>query len=271
MPEPTTIFLLVLAAFVAGFIDAVVGGGGLITIPSLLLGLPGIPITTLLGTNKFVSCTGTSVAATQFVRSKILQPREMVFPVLCSMAGASVGVGLAYLFQGRFEPYLRPLMVALMAAMLAFTLLKPDLGTVHAPRFGLAHQRTLSLGIAFCIGLYDGFFGPGTGSILIFLFVAVLGFDFLRASALAKSVNWASNVASVVLFLSQGSWIPLLAVCMAVGNGMGGALGARAAIAKGARWIRWVFVAVVSGLILRLTWQMLDLPGPLVIVRAIWP
>lgn len=257
MPGPGTISLLVLAAFVAGFVDAVVGGGGLVTVPALLLGLPGVPITTLLGTNKFVSCTGTTVAVAQFVRSKVLEPRQMVFPVAFSMAGASAGVGLAYLFQGRFEPYLRPLMVVLMAAMLLFTLLKTDLGTVHAPRFGLSHQKALSFGIAFLIGLYDGFFGPGTGSILIFLFVAVLGFDFLRASALAKSVNWASNIASVVLFLSQGSWIPLLAVCMAVGNGVGGALGARAAIAKGARWIRWVFVAVVSGLILRLTWQIL--------------
>jgi hypothetical protein len=257
VPEPTTIFLLVLAAFVAGFVDAVVGGGGLITIPSLLLGLPGVPITTILGTNKFVSCTGTSVAVAQFVRSKVLRPREMVFPVLASMAGASVGVGLAYLFQGRFEPFLRPLMVVLMAGMLTFTLLKPDLGTLHAPRFGQAHQRALALAMAFCIGLYDGFFGPGTGSILIFLFVAVLGFDFLRASALAKSINWASNAASVVLFLSQGSWIPVLAVCMAVGNGVGGALGARTAIAKGARWIRWVFVAVVSALIVRLAWQIL--------------
>ncbi|MBI5548983.1 MAG: TSUP family transporter, partial [Deltaproteobacteria bacterium] len=125
----------------------------------------------------------------------------------------------------------------------------------HAPRFGQAHQRALAVSIAFAVGFYDGFFGPGTGSILIFLFVALLGFDFLRASALAKSVNWASNAASVVLFVSQGSWIPLVALCMAVGNGLGGALGARTAIVQGARWIRWVFVGVVSLLIARLAWQ----------------
>ena len=257
MPGPLTVCLLVLAAFVAGFVDAVVGGGGLITVPALLLGLPGVPITTVLGTNKLVSCTGTTVAVAQFVRSQVLRPREMLLPVGAAMAGASLGVGLAYLFQGRFEPYLRPLLVVLMAAMLAFTLLKPELGTLHAPRFGQAHQRALALAIAFVLGLYDGFFGPGTGSMLIFLFVAVLGLDFLRASALAKSVNWASNAASVVLFLSQGSWLPLLAVSMAVGNGLGGALGARTAIAKGARWIRGVFVAVVGALIARLVWEIL--------------
>lgn len=166
-------------------------------------------------------------------------------------------MGLAFLVQGRFEPFLRPALLTLMVAMLAFTLAKPELGSLHAPRFAPHHRRLLSLAMAGALGLYDGFFGPGTGSMLIFLLVAVLGFDFLRASGMAKSVNWASNAASVVLFVSQGSWLPAVAVCMAAGNGLGGALGARTAIARGARWIRWVFVAVVSALIVRLGWQML--------------
>ena len=146
----------------------------------------------------------------------------------------------------------------MMLAILAWTLWKPDAGQLHVPRFGLAHQRLLAAVIAFTLGFYDGLFGPGTGSLLIFLFVAVLGFDFLRASALAKSVNWASNMTSVVLFLSRGSWVPAVALAMAVGNGVGGFLGARMALAKGSTWVRAVFIGVVSLLIVRLVWQIVQ-------------
>jgi uncharacterized membrane protein YfcA len=203
-----------------------------------------------------VACTGTTVAANQFVRSKVLHWQEMVGPVIASMAGASLGVAMAYFLSGRFDPYMRPAMVILMLAMLAWTLYKPDAGKLHAPKFGLSHQRMLAVGISFALGFYDGLFGPGTGSILIFLFVAVLGFDFLRASALSKSVNWASNITAVVLFLSKGSWIPVIALTMACGNGLGGYLGARTALTKGSAWVRIVFIVVVSALILRLGWQI---------------
>jgi len=180
-----------------------------------------------------------------------------VVPVLSAMAGAALGVALAYVFQGRGDAWFRPVMVLLMVAMLAFTLLKPELGKLHAPKYGLSHQRTLAAVISFGVGCYDGFFGPGTGSILIFLFVSVLGFDFLRSSALAKSVNWASNIASLVLFVARGSWLPVVALAMAVGNGGGGYLGARTALSKGSALVRAVFIFVVTALILRLSWQML--------------
>ncbi len=254
MPSPLILLLLILAALLAGFVDAIVGGGGLITVPALMLGLPvGTPLPTLLGTNKFVAATGTTVAAGKFLHSGALSPREMVGPVLASAAGASAGVWLTYRVHADF---LRPLMLGLLVVMLAFTLLKPALGNIHAPRFGLSHQRSLAALIACTLGFYDGFFGPGTGSLLIFLFVAVLGFDFLRASALAKSVNWASNATAMVLFVSQGSWLPSVALGMAVANGVGGYFGAKVALEKGSRWVRIVFIAVVGALILRLGWQV---------------
>jgi uncharacterized membrane protein YfcA len=259
MPTPTILAFLVFAAFLAGFVDAVVGGGGLITIPALLIGLPaGTPWPVISGTNKVVASTGTTIAAAQFVHSRILRWQEMVGPVIAAMGGAAVGVALAYYLSGRFDPFLRPAMVLLMLAMLAWTLLKPDAGQLHAPKFGLSHQRMLAVVISFALGFYDGLFGPGTGSVLIFLFVAVLGFDFLRASALAKSVNWASNVASLALFLSQGSWVPTVALSMAAGNGLGGYLGARTALSKGSGWVRIVFIVVVSALIVRLGWQIMS-------------
>jgi len=244
-----------LAALLAGFIDAIVGGGGLITVPALMIALPtGTPLPTLLGTNKVVACTGTTMAAGEFLRSGTMSWREMVGPVLASAFGASGGVWLTYRVHGDF---LRPVMLGLLVAMLAFTLLKPDLGHIHAPRFGLSHQRGLANFLAMALGFYDGFFGPGTGSLLIFLFVAVLGFDFLRASVLAKSVNWASNLAAMGLFLWQGSWIPSIALSMAAANGLGGYVGARVALSKGSRWVRGVFIGVVGALILRLGWQVL--------------
>jgi len=253
----TTLALLALASLAAGFMDAVVGGGGLITMPALMLGLPaGTPLPTILGTNKVLACTGTTMAAGKFLRSGVMRWQDMVGPVLASMAGACGGVALAYFLHGRFEALLRPLMLALMVAMLAFTLLQPDLGKLHAPKFGLGHQRGWAMAIALCLGFYDGFFGPGTGSVLIFLFVAVLGFDFLRSSALAKSVNWASNITAMSLFLWNGSWIPVVALSMAVANGIGGYLGAHVALAKGSSWVRAMFIAVVGALIVRLGWQV---------------
>ena len=244
-----------LASLLAGFVDAVVGGGGLITVPALMLALPaGTPLPTLLGTNKVVAVTGATMAAGKFLRSGTLAWREMVVPVLASALGATGGVWLTYRVHGDF---LRPVMLGLLVVMLAFTLLKPDLGRLHAPRFGLSHQRGLAAAIALVLGFYDGFFGPGVGSLLIFLFVAVLGFDFLRASALAKSVNWASNLTAMGLFVWQGSWLPSVALSMAAANGVGGYLGAHVALNQGSRWIRGVFIGVVGALILRLGWQVL--------------
>lgn len=252
-----TYLLLALASLVAGFIDAVVGGGGLITMPALMLGLPvGTPLPTILGTNKVLACTGTTMAAGKFLRSGILRWQDMLGPVLASMAGACGGVALAYFLQGKFEALLRPLMLALMVVMLAFTLLQPKLGQLHAPKFSAGHQQGWAMVIALFLGFYDGFFGPGTGSVLIFLFVAILGFDFLRSSALAKSVNWASNFTVMTLFLWRGSWIPLVALSMAVANGIGGYMGAHVALEKGSSWVRGMFIVVVGALILRLSWQV---------------
>jgi uncharacterized protein len=185
--------------------------------------------------------------------------QELIGPGLAGLAGGLTGALLAYVLERRFEPYIRPVLLVLLLAMLAFTLLRPQLGRDHAPRFALAHQRGLAVAIALVLGFYDGLFGPGTGTVLIFLFVTVLGFDFLRASALAKAVNWASNVSSLTLFIANGSWAPVVAVSMAVGSGLGGFVGARVALSRGSGWVRLMFIAVVLALVIRLagqTWQV---------------
>jgi uncharacterized protein len=255
MPSPLTFLFLLLAAGLAGFIDGAVGGGGLISVPAMFVAMPGFATTTLLGSNKVVACAGTTFASAQFVRSGIMPFREMVGPMAAAGGGAALGARTAYFFEGRFEAYMRPLMLVMMVGMLLFTLLKPQLGAAHTPRHSIGHQRFLAIMLSLTIGFYDGFFGPGTGTLLIFAFVALLGFDFLRASAMSKTVNWASNIASLTLFVFNGSWLPLLAISMAAANGAGGFLGAKAALAKGSKWIRVLFVLVVAGLILRLAWQ----------------
>ena len=254
-PLPIFAFLIVAAAL-AGFVDAAIGGGGLVQLPALLIAFPGQAVPPLLGTNKLASCAGTTFAAAQFARARLLAWRDVLGPICASMAGSAAGVALVYAVQGRFDAYLRPVLLLMMVAMLVFMLLRPGLGHLHAPRFALHHQRTLVLAIAAAMGCYDGFFGPGMGALLIFLFVTLLGFDFLHASALAKAVNWASNISALALFLAHGSWLPLTALSMAVANSLGGYLGARVALAKGNVWLRRLFIFVVSLLILRLSWQL---------------
>jgi uncharacterized membrane protein YfcA len=252
-PTPILAFLLAAAAL-AGFLDAIVGGGGLITVPALMIALPGVPVPTLLGTNKVLATGGATFAAGKFLRSGAMDWREALGPVVCAGAGSIAGSWLTY----RVGPgFMRPLMLALMGAMLLFTLLKPDLGKVHAPRFGLSHQRGLAALIGLALGVYDGFFGPGTGSLYIFLFVALLGFDFLRSSALAKAANWASDVCAMGLFLSRGSWIPGLALALMAANAAGGYAGAHVALSRGTAFVRGLFLVVVGGLMLRFGWQLL--------------
>lgn len=254
MPDIDVLALLLAASFLAGFVDAVAGGGGLVLFPALMLGLPvGTPIPTLLGTNKFAAATGTTAAAWHFLKSGTVGRREFVPPLVLAAAGAVAGARLAY----RIDPeVLRPVMVLLLAGMLAFTLFRPDVGRLHAPRFAPGAQAAIGTGVALALGFYDGVFGPGTGSLLIFAYVGLLGFDFLRASALAKAANWGSNFGALVLFMSQGSWIPALAVPLAAANLVGGRLGAGFATGKGAVWVRRVFVVVVSALLIRLGWQV---------------
>jgi uncharacterized protein len=254
VPAPEIVALLAAASLLAGFVDAIAGGGGLILLPALMVGLPSsIPIPTLLGTNKTASVVGTSAAASQFLRAGLVGWRDLLGPVAAAMAGSAAGAHFAY----QVDPsVMRPALVVLLAGMLVFTLLKPDLGRLHAPRHEPAVRRGLAAAIALAVGFYDGIFGPGTGTLLIFLNVGVLGFDFLRSSALAKAANWGSNVAALALFLSHGSWIPSLALVLAVANLAGGFLGARLAIGRGAAWVRWVFVTVASALLLRLGWQV---------------
>ena len=239
-------------AFFAGMVDAVVGGGGLAQIPALMGEFPQAALATLLGTNKLASIAGTGSAALRFAR-RLPIPWEVILPtVLASLLGAWLGA-MAVTWLPR--DVMRPLTLALMLGVFAYTLAHKNLG-YQATRSLRQQDRLRGAVIGLVIGFYDGFFGPGAGSFLIFAFVRFLGMDFLQATASAKVVNMSTNLAAIVFFVFH---VPILwNVCavMALCNIAGAQVGTALALRKGQQFIRSVFLAVVTVLIVKLGWDM---------------
>jgi len=250
------ILFVLVAAFGAGFIDAMAGGGGLIQLPALFAVFPQAPHTTLLGTGKLAGLAGTSSAIARFIRHVRID-WSLVLPAAGGAFMASLaGAWIATMFSPeRF----RTLVPLLLAVVLVYTLLHRDLGRVHEPRNHRGHGRWLAAGSAGLIGLYDGFFGPGTGSFLVFLFVRVFGLDFLHASASAKIVNAATNTAAIILFGLTGEIFWLLGLAMSGANIVGAQFGSHIAISRGSALVRKVFLGVVGTLIAKTAWDALKL------------
>ena len=246
------LLIVSLASLLAGFVDSIVGGGGLILVPALFATFPGAPPATLLGTNKGASVGGTAFAAWQYSRRV-----EMRWASLLPAAGAGFVASFAgaWLVTVVSADFLRKLLPLVLLAVLIYTLYKKDLGQTHAPRFSGAQEVWMAVAIGALIGFYDGFFGPGTGSFLVFLLVRVLGYDFLSASASAKFINTATNVAALVLFVSKGHIWWHFVFAMALANVVGSLLGTRLALKHGTGFVRVVFIGVVSALILKTGWD----------------
>jgi uncharacterized membrane protein YfcA len=236
------------AAFLAGLVDAVAGGGGLIQLPALLVLWPKTDVPVLLGTNKVASVAGTSLALLRYVRHGVAIPWPRVGPAaVAAFAGSFAGARLAALLP---STWMRPLVVVLLAGVLAFTLARKDFGASAAHRSAPLWAAVL-LGAG--LGAYDGFFGPGTGSFLLFAFIGMLGLDFLGASASSKVVNVATNAAAILAFATAGQVRWGLAVPMAACNMLGSRIGSHLALTRGAPFVRKLFLVVVSGLLLKLT------------------
>jgi uncharacterized protein len=240
-------------SFLAGFVDAIVGGGGLIQLPMLLLVFPQVPIAALFGTNKLASFAGNSMAVVAYSR-RVPLVKSVVVP------GAIVA-GLFSFFGARsvsgLSPALiRPIVLGLLVSVALYTAFQPNLGSMQRDPWRGLPARWLAMGIGAVLGFYDGFFGPGTGSFLIFAFVSLLGLEFLAASASAKVLNWATNALALVAFLGAGQVLWAIALPMALCNLVGSAVGVRLAMLKGDRFIRGMFLVVVAGLIARLGWDM---------------
>lgn len=247
--------MLLVAAGCAGFVDAVAGGGGLIQVPALFAGLPREAPATLLGTNKLASIFGTLNAARRYTR-EVTMPWMVVVPTalaafLFSFAGAALAAWLP-------KEVMRPLVLLLLVAVAAYTLLRPDFGKA-ARRVRLPPHRLLWLAVAAgaLLGFYDGVFGPGVGSFMIFVFVRLFGMDFLHASASAKIVNAATNAGALLLFAPSGHVLWALGMGMAVCNIAGAQLGSRLAIRHGSGFVRAVFLTMTLLLIAKIGWDTL--------------
>jgi uncharacterized membrane protein YfcA len=237
-----------LASFAGGLVNAIAGGGGLVTIPALFGIYPAAPAATLFGTNKVTMLSGTLPAAAAYGRRVTLPWATLAPAIAAALVGAAIGAAAVTLAP---SDQVRRLLPLLLAAVLVQTLLQRRLGVDHAPRHRPRAEAAIMSAIAFSLGLYDGFFGPGTGSFLIFLFVRLLGFDFLHAAASSKIVNAATNAGAIAVFAGTGHvWWHLLGP-LVVANVAGSLLGTHLALRHGSRFIRAVFVAVVALLILK--------------------
>jgi uncharacterized protein len=247
-----TLVFLASAALLAGFIDAVAGGGGLIQVPALFTGLPQQAPATLFGTNKLSSIFGTGSAAWRYARQikvcwRIAIPAATTAFVF-SFSGAAVVTWLP-------REVVRPLVFGLLVLVVAYTIARPSLGQKAGPAIGLKQERWQAVLLGAALGFYDGFFGPGTGSFLIFLLVRFFSLDFLHASSVAKVVNLATNAAALAYFIPTGQVIWLVGLVMAVANVTGAQIGSRLALKHGSAFVRWIFLASAILLLVKFGWD----------------
>lgn len=241
------ILIVCLAAFAAGFIDAVVGGGGLVQTPVMLLTFPQAPVATVLGTVKIPSFCGTAVSAYQYSRRISINWRLIIWVAMAAFAAAMAG---SYMVTLLTNDLLKPIILVALGAVAVFTYTRQSLGLRHEEiPFRLALQKGMVAGLL--IGFYDGFIGPGTGTFLVLVFIAIIGYDFLHASAHAKMVNLATNLASMLYFGTTGHIMYEIALPMAACNMAGGWAGTKMALWRGNQFVRTFFLIVVVATLVR--------------------
>jgi len=246
--DTLTLILLCVAAFSAGFVDAIVGGGGLIQTPAALVLLPDLPVSTVIGSIKIPSFSGTFFAARQYLKRVQLNWKLTFLMCLTAFIAAFAGSQLLTVVSNR---YMKPVIFIVLILVAIYTYTKKDFGQQVHKKHSSKNILWLSLLISLVIGFYDGFIGPGAGSFLVLAFIAILGFDFLQASANAKIVNLSTNLGSIVLFLLKGSILWTVAIPMAISNAIGGIIGASLAVKKGNQFIRIFFLIIVTATLIR--------------------
>jgi uncharacterized membrane protein YfcA len=248
-PDLTVLLLLALAALTAGFVDAVVGGGGLVLLPALLLGLPGATPVQVLGTNKLAAICGTTVSSATFYRRVRPDPRTFLPLMALSFVGAVLGALAATWIP---EEAFYPIVLVVLVVVGAYVLFRPQLGEETALRYAGHQHLVLAMLTGLAIGFYDGALGPGTGSFFVFTLVGLLGYSFLEASAKARLGNWTTNLGALVVFVPMGAVLWKVGLVMGACNLVGGYLGARTAISRGSRFVRVFFIVVVSAFVVRI-------------------
>lgn len=248
-PSLTVIALLGLAALTAGYVDAVVGGGGLIQLPALLLGLPQAAPVQILATNKLASICGTTVASATYYRRIKPDPRTFLPLMLLALGGSFAGALVAsFIPREAFEP----IVLVVLVVVGGYVVAKPKLGDATALRFSGHRHLLAAMAVGALIGFYDGALGPGTGSFFVFALVGLLGYNFLEASAKARLANWATNLGALLLFVPTGAVLWEIGLLMGACNLLGGYLGARTAVARGAAFVRVFFIVVVTAFVAKI-------------------
>ncbi len=245
------LWVVLAAAFAAGLIDAMVGGGGLIQIPALFAVYPGVAPAALLGTSKFAGLFGTVSAVVRYAQKVVIPWRALLPLALVALLMSLGGARLAIIVK---PDIFRPLVPIMLLAVLIYVLWRKDLGGEHAPRAFAGSHHVVGAVLIAAIGMYDGFFGPGTGSLLIFVFVRCYGYDFLHAGAAARAVNVATNAAALSYFAAHGLVLWYVGAAMAACNIAGAIVGARLALRGGSAFVRQAFIVIVGLLILRTAW-----------------
>ncbi len=243
----TALFLLA-ASFFAGFIDSIAGGGGLIQLPALLIGLPKSETAEVLGTNKLSAVFGTTTAAALYRKQIKPDPKVLIAMGVPAFLGSAGGAVLASNIQ---TSSMRPMVLVLLIIVAVYTWFKPDLGKFENLRHLPKRRVQIAAFAGVVIGFYDGIFGPGTGSFLMLILVASLGYAFITASAIAKVVNVATNVGAIMVFGINGAVIWQIGIILGVANISGAVLGARLAIKGGSTLVRKVFLLVTVALIVK--------------------
>lgn len=241
------------AAFAAGFVDSIVGGGGLLQTPATLLILPQYPVASIFGTVKIPSLLGTSVAAFKYAQQVRLNLKILSSCVVAAFIASFLG---AFTLSKISNHQIKPAILLVLIVVACYTYFNKQFGIHQQKQHSPIKQVLFASGFGFVIGFYDGLIGPGTGSFLIIAFIAVLGFDFLAASAHAKIVNIGTNLAAIIYFSSTGQVLFQYAIPMAIFNVLGSFLGARMALLKGNKFIRTFFLLVIFGTILRFAWDV---------------
>jgi uncharacterized membrane protein YfcA len=248
-PSLLTYLLLALAGLFAGFVDAVVGGGGLVQLPALVIAFPAAAPVQVLATNKLAGTCGTSISSLTYYRRVRPDPRTFVPLMAIAFVGSAAGaVAASHLPKAAFDP----LILVALVVVGAYVLLKPDLGRVTELRFSGHRHLAAACGAGLAIGFYDGALGPGTGSFFVFTLVGLLGYNFLEASAKARIANWSTNVAALLVFAAQGAVVWRIGLVIGLCNLLGSYAGARTAVSRGSAFVRVFFVIVVSAFIVKI-------------------
>jgi uncharacterized protein len=251
----TLLLLLCFFAFLAGFVDAMVGGGGLIQLPAMFLLQPQLSLLQTLATNKTASFFGTSVSTVKYLRRVEINWKHLSPAIVSAFAGSFGGALLvSYIHKEQFMPFI----ICVLFLVLLYTIMKKHLGLHHIDKqLSQARYLTYAISMGLVIGFYDGLIGPGTGSFLIFSFVLLFGYNFLHASANAKVINCVTNIAALSFFLMQDGIVWTIALPVGAANMLGSYIGAHFALKKGSGFIRIFFIVVVLALILKLGYDYL--------------